>query len=200
MSKIFIINGHQPYPFAKGELNAAMVERIESQLSRAGYETRVTEVAKGYDAEAEVANHLWADVIITQHPVNWMGVPWVLKKYMDEVYTAGMDGRLTAGDGRTSASPKSDYGMGGQLEGKKYMLSLTLNAPKEAFDDPTMPFFKGLSLDQLMMPTHLNAKFFGMAQLPTFAAFDVMKNPEIEADFARLEAHLSTHLPVIAEA
>jgi modulator of drug activity B len=36
-----------------------------------------------------------------------------------------------------------------------------------------------------------------MTPLPTFAAFDVMKNPEIEADFARFDAHLGA---VFAEA
>ena len=37
---------------------------------------------------------------------------------------------------------------------------------------------------------HLNAQFFDMTPLPTFAAFDVMKNPQIEADFVRFDAHL----------
>ena len=66
MSKVFIINGHQPYPFAKGELNAALVERAEDHLAAAGHEVRQSEVAKGYDVEDEVANHQWADVIIMQ--------------------------------------------------------------------------------------------------------------------------------------
>ena len=40
---------------------------------------------------------------------------------------------------------------------------------------------------------HLNFKFFGMQPLVTFACFDVMKNPDIENDFMRLEAHLNQH-------
>ena len=80
--------------------------------------------------------------------------------------------------------------MGGALTGTTYMLSATLNAPAEAFDDPSEPFFEGASLDDLLRPVHLNAKFFGMAPLPTFGAFDVMKNAEPEADFARFDAHL----------
>lgn len=44
-----------------------------------------------------------------------------------------------------------------------------------------------------MLPMHLNAKFFAMEPLPTFAAFDVMKNPEVENDSARFDAHLSEH-------
>ena len=195
MQRIFIINGHQPYPFAEGKLNAALVDRARTRLAAKGHEVRVSEVAKGYDVEAELANHQWADVVIMQFPVNWMGVPWAFKKYMDEVYTAGMDGRLAAGDGRTADAPKDNYGMGGALTGTKYMLSLTFNAPREAFDDVSQPFFAGGSVDDLMRPMHLNAKFFAMSPLPTFAAFDVIKNPEIEDDFARFDAHLEAHFP-----
>lgn len=38
MSKVFIINGHQRYAFAKGELNAALVERARTYLAAAGCE------------------------------------------------------------------------------------------------------------------------------------------------------------------
>ena len=190
MSKIFILNGHQPYPFAKGQLNAALVERARAYLDRLGYEVRVTRVADGYDVDQEVANHQWADVIVMQFPVNWMGVPWSFKKYMEEVYTAGMDGRLCHGDGRSAEAPKANYGMGGALDGTRYMISATLNAPAEAFDDPAEPFFEGGSLDDLLRPMHLNARFFGMTPLPSFGAFDVMKNPNIERDLARFDRHL----------
>lgn len=199
MTKVHILNGHQPYPFAEGRLNASLVEQARTHLSGKGYAVRVTEVAKGYDVDAEVANHRWADVVIMQFPVNWMGVPWSFKRYIDEVYSAGMDGRLCNGDGRTREAPKANYGMGGTLAGRKYMLSLTLNAPREAFDDPTQAFFAGRSVDDLMQPMHLNARFFALSPLPTFAAFDVIKDPQIEADFARFEAHLDAHFPPLEQ-
>ncbi|MEL6302752.1 MAG: NAD(P)H-dependent oxidoreductase [Pseudomonadota bacterium] len=191
MTKALIINGHQPYPFAKGQLNAAMQTRIASFLEAQAFEIRTTQVAESYDIDTEIEKHQWADVIVMQFPVNWMGVPWSFKQYMDAVYSAGMDGRLCDGDGRTAEAPKANYGTGGTLNDTKYMLSVTLNAPAEAFDDPTEPFFAGASLDDLLLPVHLNAKFFGMKPLPTFAAFDVMKNPDIERDFQRLGQHLT---------
>ena len=191
MSKILILNGAQPYAFAPGGLNATLAKRAKDRLEAQGHEVRLTTVAESYDVEAEVENHRWADTVIMQFPVNWMGVPWSFKKYMDEVFTVGMDGRLTNGDGRTPEAPKENYGMGGSLGGTKYMLSVTFNAPREAFDDPSEPFFQGGSVDDLLRPMHLNARFFDMTPLPTFAAFDVMKNPEIEADFARFDAHLA---------
>ena len=108
MSNIFILNGHKPYDFAKGELNASFVDRAKEFFARETHSIRVTKVAERYDVEAEIANHQWADIVVMQFPVNWMGVPWLFKKYMDEVYTAGMDGRLTVGDGRAAEEPKKN--------------------------------------------------------------------------------------------
>ncbi|WP_424970169.1 NAD(P)H-dependent oxidoreductase [Dinoroseobacter sp. S76] len=200
MSKIFILNGAQPYPFAPGALNAAFAQRANDALEGAGHTLRLTTIAEGYDVEAEIANHQWADRILLQFPVNWMGVPWSFKKYMDEVYTAGMDGRLCHGDGRSQEAPKANYGMGGALSGTRYMISATLNAPRAAFDTPSEPFFAGARIDDLLRPVHLNAKFFGMAPLPTFAAHDVMKNPEIAQDFARFDAHIAEHFGALTHA
>lgn len=200
MSKIFIINGHQPYPFAPGRLNATLTQLAQELLAEQGYELRVTQTAAVYDVDAEVQNHIWADVILMQFPVNWMGVPWSFKKYMDEVYTAGMDGRLCNGDGRSSAAPKLNYGMGGTLKNTRYMLSTTFNAPYEAFDAPSEPFFRGGSVDDLLQPMHLNMKFFGATPMPTFSIHDVMKDPQIEADLQRYREHLSTHFALRSEA
>ena len=131
-----------------------------------------------------------ADIVLLQTPVNWMGVPWTFKKYMDEVYTAGMGGQLCDGDGRNREAPEKQYGSGGTLVGKKYMLSLTFNAPKESFDDTGQFLFQGKGVDDLLFPMHMNFRFFGMEPLPTFACFDVMKNAEVENDFKRFAAHL----------
>ena len=197
MTKILIANGTQPYDFAPGRLNATLTDRARSLLTSLGHEVRVTTIDEGYDVQAEVDNHVWADTVIMQFPVNWMGAPWTFKKYMDEVYTAGMDGRLCAGDGRHARDPKANYGMGGSLQGTSYLLSATLNAPAEAFDDPAQPFFQGMSLDDLLRPLHLNARFFGMTPLPSFAAFDVMKKPDIASDLARFDAHLRDIFAVV---
>ncbi|MEL6197835.1 MAG: NAD(P)H-dependent oxidoreductase [Pseudomonadota bacterium] len=192
MPTALIINGAQPYPFAKGALNGAFADRAETHLLARGWQVLRTTPTEGWDVEAEIAKHQQADALILQMPVNWMGWPWKLKQYMDEVYTAGMDGRLCDGDGRTSDAPTANYGAGGTPTEKKYMISLTFNAPAEAFDDPSEFLFQGRSVDDLMWPQHMNFRFFGMEPLATFAAFDVMKNPAIEADFARFDAHLAT--------
>ncbi|MFD2166145.1 NAD(P)H-dependent oxidoreductase [Thalassotalea euphylliae] len=193
MSNVLIINAHQYYPFAEGKLNASLVDIAVSKLQAKGHEIRVVTMTEDIDVDQELENHTWADIVLLQSPVNWMGVPWTFKKYMDEVYTAGMAGALCAGDGRTSENPTANYGAGGTMSGKKYMLSLTFNAPKASFDDESEYLFQGKSVDDLWFPMHMNFRFFDMQALPTFACYDVMKNPDIENDFTRFEAHLNEH-------
>ena len=74
------------------------------------------------------------------------------------------------------------------------MISVTANAPKEAFNNPEEKFFDGLSEDDLLRPMHLNFKWFGLEPLKSFFAYDVMKNPEVESDFIRFENHLKKEL------
>ena len=190
MKNILIINTHEPYPFSPGKLNASLVEKAQSVLGDLGCEVEVTTMQDEYDPAEEVEKHLRADAVILQIPVNWMGVPWPFKRYMDHVYSAGLEGQLCDGDGRTRKDPSKQYGTGGVLQGKKYMLSLTFNAPKEAFDDPNQWFFQGKGVDDLFLPMHLNFRFFNMEPLETFVCYDVMKNPDVEKDFVRFEAHL----------
>ncbi len=194
MSKVLIINAHHQYPFSEGQLNAALVQRAEEILQARGHETRTVRIDDGWDVESELHNHQWADVVLLQTPVNWMGVPWTFKKYMDEVYTAGMSGALCQGDGRHQDAPKKNYGAGGTLNGKKYLISLTFNAPEESFNDPDEYLFQGKSVDDLFFPMHMNFRFFGMQALPTFACYDVMKNADTQADFSRFAEHLSQYL------
>ena len=133
-----------------------------------------------------------SDFIIYQMPAWWMGVPWIVKKYLDEVFTMG-HGVLYASDGRSRSDPQLKYGSGGLLHGKKYMLSLTWNAPLEAFDDPAQ-FFGGVGVEGVYLAFHKANQFLGLEPIPTFIANDVEKNPQIEADLIRFTSHLTEHL------
>jgi len=198
MANLLIINGHGPHPASPGRLNATLVERARAYGERQGAQVNVRTAASEYDVDAEVDAHLWADVIVYQFPLNSFGTPWVLKKYIDEVGTAGMDGRLARGDGRSRKAPKANYGAGGRMGGQAYMASVTLNAPQEAFGDPGEFLLEGASLEDLLLPFHVNARFFGLSPLATFSAFDVQKNPEIASDLARFDDHLDSQLgPVL---
>lgn len=195
MTNIFHINAHEEYEFSPGKLNGALSEMAVDHLTASGYEVRTTSMKDDYDIDEEITKHQWADAIFLQSPVNWMGVPWSFKKYMDHVYSFGMDGRLCNGDGRTRKDPSIQYGQGGTLTGKRYLMSLTLNAPEDSFNNPDQRFFAGRNLDDLLWPMHLNFQFFGMEAMETFACYDVMKNPSIEADFERFTTHLAKHFP-----
>lgn len=192
MSNILIINAHHYYPFAEGKLNKTLVEKAATILRDKNHTVKIVKPSDSFDVEEALKDHQWADAVILQSPVNWMGVPWSFKKYMDEVYTAGMGGAMCDGDGRNAEEPKKNYGRGGTLSGTKYMLSLTANAPEESFNNKD-EFFEGKSVDDLMFPMHMNFKFFDMTPLPTFVAFDVMKNAEAEKDFARFEQHINQY-------
>lgn len=190
MQTTYIINAHEPYPFSEGKLNAALVERAVAILTSGGTEVQTLTMQDNYNVERELERHQWADVILLQTPVNWMGVPWSFKKYMDTVYSAGLGGQLCDGDGRTRRDSSKQYGTGGALTGKKYMLSLTFNAPRAAFGDVDQYLFQGKTVDDLFFPMHVNFRFFGMEPLETFCCFDVMKSPDVENDFHRFDIHL----------
>lgn len=191
---ILIINTHEPYPFSEGKLSAAMVETAAAVVREQGHQVQLTTMTEEYDVNAELEKHLWADIIILQIPVNWMSVPWSFKRYMDQVYTAGMQGALCNGDGRSQTDPSKQYGSGGLLQDTRYLLSVTFNAPAAAFNDPEQYLFQGKSVDDLMVPMHMNYRFFGMSALPTFVSFDVIKNPDTENDLKRYQAHLQQYV------
>ena len=73
------------------------------------------------------------------------------------------------------------------------MLSLTFNAPEEAFNDHAEYLFQGKSVDDLFFPMHMNFRFFGMEPIPTFACYDVMKNAQPEKYFEQFASHLSRY-------
>lgn len=64
-----------------------------------------------------------ADVVIYQMPGWWMGEPWIVKKYIDEVFTAGGK-RFIKNDGRSHVNPAINYGKGGLLKDKNICLVL----------------------------------------------------------------------------
>ena len=194
MKNVLIINSHQFYPgFSTGRLNQTMAGTIKEEMEKRGYEVQQTDIEQGYDIDAEVQRHVWADIIILQSPVYWFGMPWIYKKYVDEVFTAGLvQQSMLVDDGRTRQDPGKQYGTGGKMQGKQYMLSLTWNAPKEAFGDAQQVLFQGKSVDDVFIANTANYKFCGAEILPSFSCHDVMKQADVEGDIVRLREHLET--------
>lgn len=188
MSNILIINGAKQFAHSNGELNDTLTDFSESYLKALGHTVQVTRTDSDYDIQAEIEKYLWADVVIYQMPGWWMGAPWTMKKYIDDVFTIG-HGSLYASDGRSRSDASKKYGSGGLIQGKKYMLSLTWNAPMEAFTDPDQ-FFNGVGVDGVYLPFHKANQFLGMESLPTFIVNDVIKMPDVPSYIEAYKVHL----------
>lgn len=152
MANVLVINSGKNFFGSKGELNKFLTQVAIEQLTQIGHATKVTHIEEGYDLKEEVKKILWADSIIYQQPAWWMGGPWTLKKYIDDVFSEG-DSVLYQDDGRTRSDPSKKYGSGGLIQGKTYMISCTWNAPYEAFVDPEQ-FFDGVGVDGVYLPFH----------------------------------------------
>lgn len=188
MSNVLIINGGKKFAHSNGQLNDTLTEAAELALHELGHHVQVSRADSEYDASAEVKKFLWADTVIWQMPGWWMGAPWTVKKYIDDVFTVG-HGKLYASDGRTRSDGSKKYGSGGLIQGKTYMLSLTWNAPLEAFTDKEQ-FFHGVGVDGVYLAFHKANQFLGMEALPTFIANDVMKQPDVPRYLAEYRKHL----------
>ena len=188
MSNILIINGAKQFAHSNGELNDTLTELAHDVLVENGHHMKITRTDKDYDIAEEIQKYVWADVIIYQMPGWWMGSPWTVKKYIDDIFTEG-HGVLYASDGRSRSDTSKKYGSGGLIHDKKYMLSLTWNAPKDAFTDPYQ-FFNGVGVDGVYLPFHKANQFLGMQGLPTFIVNDVIKAPDVELYKTEYRQHL----------
>lgn len=186
--KILLVNGAQAFGHSGGKLNTTLHEIACKQLTELDHEIQQTHIDAGYQTEEEVTKIVWADAVIYQMAGWWMGTPWKMKKYMDEVYTAG-HGKLYQDDGRTRSNPAKQYGTGGLLQNHSYMLSVTWNAPIEAFEEFDN-FFDGRGVDGVYLAFHKAQQFLGAAALPSFIVNDVIKEPNIEAYITAYQSHL----------
>ena len=187
--KVLILNGHQYYDVvARGELTQAYINKANDFFLKNGFEVKHTNIEKGYDKEEECEKFEWADYVLFQYPVYWMGVPWIAKKYFDETFTQG---RHYSSDGRSRSDASKLYGSGGLLTGKKYMLSLTYNCPASAFDNKNS-LFDGLSLDESQVAVHKTFQFCGLKPLETYAVHDIFKGDlDLNAELEKFEKVLT---------
>ena len=193
--KIFVINGGQVFAHSGGAFNNTLTSWTASFLEQESLEFRVTNINDDFDAVAEVENFKWADIIIYHTPIWWFQVPNRLKKYIDDVFTAGHQNGMYASDGRSRKNPAINYGTGGLMQGKKYMVTTTWNAPDTAF---TLPgeFFDQTSVDDgVLFGFHKMNRFVGMERIDGFHFHDLEKNatPErIEKYRLSYTQHLQT--------
>ncbi|RXJ86522.1 NAD(P)H-dependent oxidoreductase [Arcobacter sp. CECT 8985] len=191
MKKILIINAHQKYEgFANGELTQNFIDKANKFFVDNGFKVKNTAIDKGYDVKEELEKFAWADFILFQYPVYWMSVPWLAKKYFDEVLSGGVGTVTYENDGRSRTDASKKYGSGGLMKGKKYMLSITYNCPESEFDNKD-GFFEGLTLDQANFAVHKNFQFCGLEKLKTYSIHDVYKGDlDLEKELSKFETTL----------
>ena len=68
MKKILLLNGAKKFAHSDGRYNLTMHDTALAFFDRHGFEVKVTHIDEGYDVAEEVAQFLWADVILYQMP------------------------------------------------------------------------------------------------------------------------------------
>ncbi|MGE7776193.1 NAD(P)H-dependent oxidoreductase [Chitinophaga sp. NPDC101104] len=180
MKNIFIINGGQKFAHSGGAFNNTLNRWTKETLQKNGYHVRGFNVNDEFNPKTEVENFKWADMIIYHMPIWWFQVPNRLKFYIDEVFTAGHENGIYKNDGRSRQNPDINYGTGGLMHGKKYMVNSTWNAPETAF---TLPgeFFDQVAVDDgILFGFHKMNQFTGMERLEGFHFHDLEKNATSE--------------------
>lgn len=191
--KVLLINTHLIYKnWSEGTLNASFNKIASDFFQSKNYEILETKVEDGYDADEEVEKHLQADIIILQTPINWFGAPWIYKKYVDEVFNSGLhSAEFLSGDGRTRDDLTRQYGTGGKMQGKKFMVCATWNAPAESFNDVNQQLFQGISTRDYLLHITSNYRFCGVEIATDYNCFDIFKDGDIAKDLENYPAHLA---------
>lgn len=200
MKKIFIINGGQHFAHSGGKFNETLTSwTVDYFKNQFGAEVRVTDINNPYVAEDEVQNFVWADLIIYHTPVWWFQLPYKLKEYVDLVFTAGHENGIYKSDGRSRSNdnPKLHYGTGGMLQGRKYMLTTSWNAPTEAFT-VAGEFFNPNTVDDVFIGVHKMNEFVGMTAVDSFHFHEMMKDVN-EKRLTTLKADYTKHLEKVSK-
>lgn len=192
MTKIFIINGGQKFGHSGGKFNETIAqETLNFFQSNTGFEVKITDINNDYSPAEEVEKFVWADVIVYHTPIWWFQLPHGFKKYIDVVFTEGHAKGIYNSDGRSRTNPAVNYGTGGTLHGRNYLLTTSWNAPKEAF---TLPgeFFSERSVDDgPLFGFHRMNAFTGMTPMETMHFHDIEKNADVPRDLGLYKEHLT---------
>jgi NAD(P)H dehydrogenase (quinone) len=91
------------------------------------------------DIAEEMKKVAWCDLLVLQFPLWWMGMPAIMKGWIDRVFAIG----FAYGNGRWFDE--------GWLAGKKAILSVTVGGPREAYTS------KGMygPLEAILRPIHI---------------------------------------------
>ncbi|GLO68013.1 hypothetical protein AQ616_02060 [Oceanobacillus sp. E9] len=182
MKKLLIINGHDEFERAKGQLTNYMFDVIRDNCNN-HFEIKETNIIAGYNIEEEIEKFQWADNVLIQTPIYWFSIPGIVKKYIDDVFVPDI-----------FFTKAKEFGRGGLFTQKKYMLSVSWGASIRAFNANRESFLEGYSEDQLLFPIYKLFEYCGFKRLPTFSIYSAMKNPSLKEYASQFQKHLRRHI------
>ena len=113
--KTLLVAGHPD--LSQSVVNAAILDELARAFPSMTIR-RLCQTAPGgvFDIPAEQAALAEADLIVWQFPFHWYALPWLMKKWLDEVFVHGFA-----------------HGTDAKLPGKKLLVSFTTGAPAAAY-------------------------------------------------------------------
>lgn len=135
------------------------------------------------DIREEQEKLAWADTLVFQFPLWWMGPPAILKGWFDRVFTQGFAFGVKDSEG----NPRR-YGDGG-LAGKRATVITSVGARPSSFSP------RGIHghIDEVLFPLHHGTFWYtGMEALPPFVVYGADRLTEDE--YAPYAAELRGHL------
>ncbi|MDO6448507.1 NAD(P)H-dependent oxidoreductase [Oceanobacillus profundus] len=182
MKKLLLINGHDVFQRAKGQLTDYMVDLIREECKH-HIELKETKIIAGYNTKEEIGKFQWADIVILQTPIYWFSIPGIVKKYIDDVFVPDI-----------FFTKAKKFGRGGLLTQKEYMLSVSWGANIKAFNGSQTSFLEGYSEDEVLFPIHKIFEYCGLNRLPTFSIYSAMKNQSLKEYTSQLQDHLRRYI------
>ena len=113
--KTLLVAGHPD--LSQSVANAAILEEVAAAMPEITIRKLCDVAPKGiFDVATEQAALIEAGLIVCQFPFHWYAMPWLMKKWLDEVFMHGFA-----------------HGTGAKLAGKKLLVSITTGAPEAAY-------------------------------------------------------------------
>lgn len=186
--KVLLIDGSiNNLANSKGELNKSLIEFCKNFLIQKGYTIITTHIQEGYEPNEEINKFLECDLIIYQFPIWWFSQPWLVKKYIDEVFSLGWNLFINKWD--KYQDRVKQYGNTGLLKNKAFMINTTWSAPIGIFNRKNS-FMGNYSLNDILLPIIKQNEFIGMNQIEGFHCFDVNWNLNINETLNEYKKHL----------
>jgi len=145
--------GFQPVSDRRNFRTVADARRLDQQA-----EERLAAATGGFadDIAAEIEKLLWCDHLIFQFPIWWLGLPAILKGWVDRVFALG----VAYGGGR--------WFDGGALAGRRAMLSVTVGGTADVYSDIGVYG----PLEDILFPIHRGIfGFTGFQVIEPFAVY-----------------------------